>query len=105
MRKGVEEAGGICLLSQLKAKEVISIEDGKRLGHIADVEVDLRELCITALILVRDGGRLTWFDERQEVRIPWEKIERIGEDVVLVKAEMIAERRDKKGFRFFGKKE
>lgn len=93
----------ICLLSQLKSKEVIAIERGKRLGYISDVEVDLERGCIMAVILPQESSRMIFFEPRQERWIPWEMVERIGEDVVLVKDAVTV--REKKGFCLFTAKE
>ena len=100
-----EEAGMVCLFSALKGKEVISTADGKRLGQITDAELDLDERRITAIILPRSGGRSIFFEQTDEWRIPWEMIERIGEDVVLVKAAMASEIKEKRVLRLFTKRE
>lgn len=94
-----------CLLSELKEKEVIAVDGGKRLGRVSDVEVDLREGCITALVLPCDGGRISFFERQEELYIPWDKIEQIGEDVVLVKAGTVTVHKEKSRFCFHGKKE
>lgn len=100
-----EDTGRICLLSELKEKEVILLADGKRLGKIADAQIDLDERRITAILLTQAGGRTMFFEQAEEWRIPWEMIDRIGEDVVLVKAAMMNGKKEKRGLRLFGRKE
>lgn len=95
----------ICLLSQLKSKEVIALDGGRRLGHISDVEIDFERSCIVALVLPEERGRMIFFEPRQERCIPWEQVERVGEDVVLVRESVPAMVREKKGFCLFASKE
>lgn len=68
----------------LKQKEVINISDGRRLGFVSDVEFDLETGRIDAIV-IPSGGRLLGFIGRDnEFIIPWEKIKKIGEDIILV---------------------
>lgn len=101
----MRERQDVCLLSELKEKEVVTLGKGRRLGHISDVEVDLQEERITAIVLPREGGRISFFDEREVWRIPWEKIKRIGEDVILVEADSVLAQKERRGFLFFASKE
>ncbi len=101
----MDSIGAAVLFSKLKEKEVVSIADGKRLGRIVDAEVDLDERRITAIILPQGGGRIAFFEKAEEWRIPWEMIERVGEDVILVKAAMVNEKKSRRGLRLFPKKE
>ncbi|MFZ5634268.1 MAG: YlmC/YmxH family sporulation protein [Bacillota bacterium] len=72
-------------ISELRAREVINITDGRRLGPIKDIDVDLEEGRISAIILPTYGTRLIGlFSREQEIVIPWDKIIRIGVDVILV---------------------
>ena len=100
-----EDMGSVILFSKLKEKEVVSITDGRRLGRIVDAEVDCDERRITAIILPQAGGRIAFFEKAEEWRIPWEMIACIGEDVILVKAAMMSEKKSRRGLRFFPKKE
>ena len=100
-----DDMSAVVLFSKLKEKEVVSIADGKRLGRIVDAEIDLAERRITAIILPHTNGRIAFFEKAEEWRIPWEMIERIGEDVILVKAVMMNEKKSRRGLRLFPKKE
>ncbi|MCL6479458.1 MAG: YlmC/YmxH family sporulation protein [Peptococcaceae bacterium] len=72
-------------ISELRAREVINVTDGRRLGPIKDIDVDLEEGRISAIILPTYGTRLIGlFSREQEIVIPWDKIVRIGVDVILV---------------------
>lgn len=73
--------------SDLKLKEVISVIDGKRLGTISDIEIDTDTGRLTALIVPATSRFLGLFGRGEEVVIPWEKITKIGFDVILVQTE------------------
>ncbi len=68
---------------ELRQKEVINIADASRLGFVADVEVSLEAGAIESVI-VPGKTRLLNFGQGKDLIIPWEKIKRIGEDVILV---------------------
>ena len=70
--------------AELRQKEVINLCDGCRLGYVCDLEFDLCDGRITALILPGEGT-LFGFGRCEMVVIPWEKIETIGEDAILVR--------------------
>ena len=68
----------------LREKEVINVCDGAKLGCTGDFEFDICTGRITAIIIICETGFLGFGGEECFV-IPWEKIECIGEDAVLVK--------------------
>lgn len=72
----------------MKQKEVINTGDGSRLGYISDIEIDLDEGKIVQLIVPGPGRVLGLFGKDMEYQIPWEKIIKIGEDIILVDLEM-----------------
>lgn len=73
-------------VSDLRMREVINVVDGRRLGPIKDIELDLERGCISALILPGFGGGrwLGLFGREEELVVPWEKVIKIGMDVILV---------------------
>ena len=71
--------------SELWAKEVINIADGRRLGLVEDVEVDLKQGRIEAIVIPGKHGLFGIFNGTQDVVINWDQIEKIGEDVILVR--------------------
>ncbi|CQR71332.1 PRC-barrel domain protein [Sporomusa ovata DSM 2662] len=68
----------------LKLKEVISVIDGKRMGHITDIEIDVDTGRLTAIVVPGMGKFLGLFGRNEDVVIPWDKINKIGMDVILV---------------------
>ena len=69
---------------ELREKEVINLHDGTRLGCPYDFEFNVYEGTITALIIPRPGGFLG-LGKANDLVIPWNKIERIGTDAILVR--------------------
>jgi YlmC/YmxH family sporulation protein len=72
--------------SDLRLRDVINTIDGRRLGTISDVEFDLENGRIKAIV-VPGSSRFLWFLRKEDdVVIPWNRIKKIGEDVILVEA-------------------
>jgi YlmC/YmxH family sporulation protein len=70
--------------TDLCAMEVINLCDGGRLGYPNALELCAEDGRITALLIPRDCGFLG-FGKSERYRIPWCRIECIGEDAILVK--------------------
>ncbi len=68
----------------LRQKEVINICDASRLGYVYDVEIDFESGNIKAVILPEKGRFFSLFGKGKDRIIPWDKIVRIGEDLLLV---------------------
>ncbi|HET6871618.1 MAG TPA: YlmC/YmxH family sporulation protein [Sporolactobacillaceae bacterium] len=72
-------------ISEFQAKEVVNVENGKRLGHIGDLDVNLTSGKIEHLIIPGAGKMLGLLGRENDVVIPWRNIVRIGDDVILVR--------------------
>lgn len=70
--------------TDLAHMEVINLCDGARLGYPSSVELDSDNGCITALLIPCNTGFLS-FGRSDAYRIPWCRLECIGEDTILVK--------------------
>lgn len=68
----------------LREKEIINLCDGTRLGTPTDFEFDVCDGKITAIIISVPGGFLG-LGASNDIIIPWNKIECIGADAILVK--------------------
>lgn len=74
----------VCSINEIKTKEVINVSDGARLGFVSDVEIDLKDGRLTALI-VPGAYRLMGFLGRDEdIVIKWENIKKIGDDIIII---------------------
>lgn len=71
-------------VSDLRAREIINVLDGRRLGFIGDLDIDLEVGRIRGIIVPGQGKILGLFGRDNDIYIPWEKIVKIGLDVVLV---------------------
>jgi len=70
--------------SELRMKEVINIVTGKRLGFIDDLDINLENNRVEAIIVPKEGKLLKLFSRDNSYIIPWKRIVKIGEDVILV---------------------
>jgi len=72
-------------ISDFQTKDVINIVDGKKLGQISDLELDLRQGRIESIVVPGPGRFFGLFGGGPDMVIPWRNIVKIGLDVVLVK--------------------
>ena len=72
--------------TELQCKEVICVSDGRRLGFITDVRVEVPEGNIVAVIVPGPCRFFGLWGRREDFVIPWCCIRRIGPDIVLVDA-------------------
>lgn len=68
----------------IKNKEIINIFDGKSLGYVTDIEINLEKGRVEAIIVPAQGGFFSLFSKENEYIIKWKDIKKIGEDVILV---------------------
>jgi len=71
-------------ISQLRCKEVICIDTGQRLGFIEDLDVEIPEGRVCALIVPGAGRMMGLGSSKCDYCIPWHCIRKIGPDIVLV---------------------
>ncbi len=72
--------------SELREREVVNVLDGKRLGLASDLEIEAETGRIKAIIVPGPGKFLWLFGKNEDFVIPWERIKKIGVDVILVDA-------------------
>jgi len=70
---------------KLKNKEVINIYDGKSLGFVGDIEVDLEKGSIGGIVIPSEKSIFGWIRRSEnDMLIKWEKVKTVGDDVILV---------------------
>ncbi len=74
--------------SSLKCKEVVNICDGARLGFVTDVEVDIKNGRIVAIIVPGPCKFFGMIGRRDDFVIPWNCIRQIGDDIILIEVEL-----------------
>ncbi len=77
-----------CRLSELRSKEVISAVDGARLGTVDDIVVDTKTACVVAFVIFNRFFPFGFFKNQEDYVIPWDKIQLIGEDAVIVSCKL-----------------
>ena len=70
--------------TELSAMEVINLCDGARLGCPAGLEITVGEGKVSAIIIPRECGLFS-LGKGERYRVPWCRVECVGEDTVLVK--------------------
>ena len=70
--------------SALRCKEVINVTDGSRLGFVSDLELELENGRVLALVVPCPGRFFGLLGCKEEFVIPWPCIRRIGDDIILV---------------------
>ena len=73
--------------SDLQCREVICISDGRRLGFVTDVQIEVPEGNVRAIIVPGPCRYLGVAGRKDDYCIPWHCIRKIGPDIVLVDAE------------------
>ncbi|MGU3469920.1 YlmC/YmxH family sporulation protein [Paenibacillus sp. D51F] len=76
-------------ISEFQTKDVINIVDGKKLGQISDMEIDLRQGRIDSIVVPNFTRFFGMFGSGADLIIPWRNIVKIGADVVLVRMENV----------------
>ncbi|AST07622.1 MULTISPECIES: YlmC/YmxH family sporulation protein [Anoxybacillus] len=72
-------------ISELQQKDVVNVANGKRLGNIGDIDINLTTGQIEAIIIIGAGKVLGLFGRTDEIIIPWRDIVKVGADVILVR--------------------
>ncbi len=89
-----------CCLSTLRRKEVISEQNGCRIGFVDDLEIDIRTARVCSIVIYGRPKCFGIFGRWEDCIIPWDKISLIGEDTILVsfKYQNLRKHRKKRGF-------
>ncbi len=74
-------------LSDLQNKDIVNTMDGRNVGNIIDVKIDQINGAIVSLVVEPNKKMLSFMNRGVEEEISWKNIERIGEDVILVRLE------------------
>ncbi len=73
----------VCRIQDFRYKDVVCVEDGTRLGYVGDVEIDTHNAKLRSIVI---HGKFRWFffGREEDIVVPWEEIQIIGEDTILV---------------------
>lgn len=76
---------------ELQKKEVIDLSDGKRLGFVYDVEINLKTGQLESLIVPCRNTFFRLFWKYEETVISFEQIQKIGDDIILVNSKSFSQ--------------
>lgn len=71
-------------LSDIRDKEVINLVNGQRMGYISDFEIDIVKGSIVGVVIPGEGKVVSLFTKVNDILIDWNKIIKIGNDIILV---------------------
>ncbi|WP_055667944.1 YlmC/YmxH family sporulation protein [Desnuesiella massiliensis] len=69
-------------VNNIKMMEVIDVNMGAKLGFIKDIKIDCDNYKILSILIPVQKN--SWFSKLDMLEIPWDKVVKIGVDVILV---------------------
>lgn len=78
----MEENSILFSTNALRSMEVIDISTGSKLGYVKDFKVDINEQKVISLTL--PSPNKSWFGKEDDIEVPWEKVIKLGVDVLLI---------------------
>ena len=81
----------MCRFYDLRDKEVININDGSRLGFAYDAEISLTNGTLKSIIVPGPYKFFGIFGRGEDVVVLWDKIKKIGDDIILVDIDTVPE--------------
>jgi YlmC/YmxH family sporulation protein len=76
-------------LEELREKEVINVTDGRRLGYVGDLVIDLDSGQVRQVVIPGPAKFFGLFGRGDDLAFPWDSVRRFGSDIVLVEGEPI----------------
>ena len=74
-------------INAIRSMEVIDVSTGSKLGYARDFKVDLESNKVVSIFL--PALAKGWFSKEDDIEIPWDKVIKIGVDVLIVDASEI----------------
>lgn len=69
-------------VNAIRSMEVVDISTGRKLGFVRDFKFDVSEQKVVSIML--PAPIKSWFSKEDDIEIPWNKVIKIGVDVLLV---------------------
>ncbi|MBQ9019329.1 MAG: YlmC/YmxH family sporulation protein [Bacilli bacterium] len=70
-------------MSDLQAKKIINISTGRNIGNIVDININ--DNGVVDSLMIEQSRNIFSLNRESDMRIYWNDITKIGEDVILVK--------------------
>lgn len=74
-----------CSIQELRNKQIVSVETGSVIGFLNDIQIDTLSGKISNLIVFGKPKLFGFLGRENDLLVPWEHIEVIGEETILVK--------------------
>ncbi len=88
----------IARIAELRDKQVVSIKDASVVGYVSDIEFDTETGTLTSVVISGKNKGISFLGRGEDIIIPWDKIEVIGNDSILISVEgYLPKQRRKKG--------
>lgn len=88
----------IARIAELKDKQVVSIKDASVVGFVSDIEFDTDSGSLTSVVITGKNRGISFLGRGEDIVIPWDKIDVIGNDSILISMEgFLPKQRRKKG--------
>ena len=80
-------------ISDLRLLDVVNVKDGRRLGPIKDLDLDLERGVVKGIIVPGPSRSRGLFGsgKSEDYIVPWDRVKKIGVDVILVDANDLPE--------------
>ncbi|MEA4900064.1 YlmC/YmxH family sporulation protein [Desulfitobacterium sp.] len=79
-------------ISELRLLDIVNIKDGRRLGPIKDLDLDLERGVVKGIVVSGPSRSWGFFggNRTEDISISWDRVKKIGVDVILVDAQGLA---------------
>ncbi len=71
-------------IGDIKDRQVVSVKDGSILGFVGDIELDTETGRLSSIVIFGKSKAFGLFGREDDMVVPWESIEIIGEETILV---------------------
>lgn len=66
----------------IRTMEIIDITTGTKLGYTNEFKIDVAEQKVVSILI--PSPNKSWFGKEDDIEIPWDKVVKVGVDVLLV---------------------
>lgn len=73
-------------IAELKDRQVICLKNGALLGIVGDIELDTESGRLSSIVIYGKSKGFGLFGRDDDIIIPWDEIEIIGNETILVKS-------------------
>ena len=71
-------------IGDLKDRQVVCVRDGSILGFVGDIELDTESGKLSSIVIYGKSKGFGLFGREDDMVIPWESIEILGAETILV---------------------